>query len=53
MSSPSFHFNNTLINMVGVKVRRDGIPTTNENSIPGAYKEVVEAPLTITASSMI
>ncbi|MGG0846331.1 hypothetical protein [Peribacillus simplex] len=40
-------------NIVVVNVRRDGISKTNENSIPGAYQEVVEAPLTILASIKI
>lgn len=42
-----------LKNIVVVNVHRDGIFTINENSIPGAYQEVVEAPLTIPASIKI
>ncbi|WP_214791872.1 hypothetical protein [Bacillus sp. ISL-4] len=42
-----------LKNIVVVNVQRDGISTINENSIPGAYQEVVETPLTIPASIKI
>ncbi len=31
-----------LKNIVGENVRRDGIFTINENSIPGAYQEVLK-----------
>lgn len=40
-------------NIVVVNVQRGGISTINENSIPGAYQEVVETPLFIPASIKI